>query len=317
MAQHWACWASVCNATVMYGLPHHENAQRVDNHSPAKEIEVACNNDMYACTYMRRLALLQAGRLGWPVSVLLGHTAPVTFVDFCRAVPDALLSSSFDGTCRVWDARAGGAALHVLRASPGFAPGLDPNPGEAGAAAQELTGLGRRPGSAGGAGPSRAGEGAAAGSGLGSPWATGVFPWGYPPPRPASASARAEAAAGSPRQQGAPAGVPGPAGGESGTPENLAGPAPGAADDAGAGAAGGEEARAGDAGDADADDAAPANVRPEQEPADHAAHLAAPPHCALFQDEVAAPQSSVRALLPPELQGRCLLAGHKTTCMRI
>lgn len=71
---------------------------------------------------------LQAGRLGWPVSVLLGHTAPVTFVDFCRAVPDALLSSSFDGTCRIWDARAGGAALHVLRASPAFAA---PAPGAA------------------------------------------------------------------------------------------------------------------------------------------------------------------------------------------
>ena len=160
--------------------------------------------------------LPQAGRLGWPVSVLLGHTAPVTFVDFCRAVPDALLSSSFDGTCRVWDARAGGAALHVLRASPGFAPGLDPNPGEAGvgAAAQEPAGLGRRPGSAGGAGPSHAGEGLAAGSGLGSPWATGVPPWGDPSPRPVAAGARAEAAAASPEQQGALAGNPGPAGRE-------------------------------------------------------------------------------------------------------
>ncbi|KAK9840988.1 hypothetical protein WJX81_004207 [Elliptochloris bilobata] len=71
---------------------------------------------------------LQDGRLGWPVSVLLGHTAPVTFVDFCRVVPDALLSSSFDGTCRIWDARAGGAALHVLRAAPVFAPDFNPDP---------------------------------------------------------------------------------------------------------------------------------------------------------------------------------------------
>ena len=205
--------------------------------------------------------LVQAERLGWPVSVLLGHMAPVTFVDFCRAVPDALLSSSFDGTCRVWDARAGGAALHVLRASPGFAPDLDPDPGEAGAAAQEPAGLGRRPGSAAGAGPSRAGEGGATGSGLGSPWRTGVPPWGDPSPRPVAAGARAEAAAGSPGQQDAPAGVPGSAGRESAPPGEVAGTALGAADGGGAGATGGDEERAGDAGEGGADEAAPANVR--------------------------------------------------------
>ncbi len=48
------------------------------------------------------------------MSVLLGHAQPVTFVDFCKAAPDVLLSSSNDGTCRIWDARHGGDAKHVL-----------------------------------------------------------------------------------------------------------------------------------------------------------------------------------------------------------
>jgi len=61
---------------------------------------------------------LQAGEIGNPVSVLLGHTAPVSFVSFHPLLPAVLLSSSFDGTCRLWDASAGGGAMHVLRAGP-------------------------------------------------------------------------------------------------------------------------------------------------------------------------------------------------------
>lgn len=54
------------------------------------------------------------------MSVLLGHTQPVTFLDFCKGVPDILLSSSMDGTCRIWDARHGGDAKHVLSPTPLF-----------------------------------------------------------------------------------------------------------------------------------------------------------------------------------------------------
>ncbi|KAK9840987.1 hypothetical protein WJX81_004207 [Elliptochloris bilobata] len=142
---------------------------------------------------------LQDGRLGWPVSVLLGHTAPVTFVDFCRVVPDALLSSSFDGTCRIWDARAGGAALHVLRAAPVFAPDFnpDPSPDAPSAAPREGPGPGRR-GSAGAPGPSRGGAAVSTGSGLGSgsPWAAGVPPWGDPAAARPATVADGEGAAG-------------------------------------------------------------------------------------------------------------------------
>jgi hypothetical protein len=86
--------------------------------------------------------------------VLLGHEAPVTFVDFCRPVPDALVSSSFDGTCRLWDARAGGAALHVLRPAPAPVARGAPDQttaGPPGAAARPGSGVvaGRRRGSAG------------------------------------------------------------------------------------------------------------------------------------------------------------------------
>lgn len=66
--------------------------------------------------------LLQEGQLGVPVAVLLGHTAPVTFIDFCACIPDALLSSSLDGTCRIWSAKDGGAAVHVLTAAAIFGP---------------------------------------------------------------------------------------------------------------------------------------------------------------------------------------------------
>ena len=64
---------------------------------------------------------LQGDSLGHPVSVLLGHQGAVSFVDFSRILPDLLLSSSFDGSCCLWDARTGGAPLHKLHASPTFA----------------------------------------------------------------------------------------------------------------------------------------------------------------------------------------------------
>lgn len=64
----------------------------------------------------------QEGQLGHPVSVLLGHAGPATFIDFSPAHADVLLSSSADGTCRLWAARQGGPAAHVLTASPAFGP---------------------------------------------------------------------------------------------------------------------------------------------------------------------------------------------------
>eukprot|EP00798_Chlamydomonas_sp_ICE-L_P031195 gene31195-6342_t len=67
-----------------------------------------------------RVWSLQDVTLGHPVSVLLGHDAGVTFIDFSSASSVILLSSSFDGTCRIWNAREGGAALHVLTPSPAF-----------------------------------------------------------------------------------------------------------------------------------------------------------------------------------------------------
>ena len=65
---------------------------------------------------------MQGAQLGHPVSVLLGHTGPVTFIDFCRTVHYALVSSSYDGTCRLWNATTSGPALHVLPISATFGP---------------------------------------------------------------------------------------------------------------------------------------------------------------------------------------------------
>jgi hypothetical protein len=50
------------------------------------------------------------------VSVLLGHTHIITLLDFCPhpSAPAALLSSSYDGTVRLWDALDGAARPAVL-----------------------------------------------------------------------------------------------------------------------------------------------------------------------------------------------------------
>ena len=64
------------------------------------------------------LGLSQDGKLGQQVSVFLGHTGPVTFLDFCEAMPDALLSSSIDGTCRIWGVTHSSSAIHILAKCP-------------------------------------------------------------------------------------------------------------------------------------------------------------------------------------------------------
>ena len=58
---------------------------------------------------------LQAGDLGESRAVLVGHTNVVSFVEFCPAQPGALLSSSFDGTCRIWHAADASVPAIVLQ----------------------------------------------------------------------------------------------------------------------------------------------------------------------------------------------------------
>ena len=60
--------------------------------------------------------------MGHPVSVLVGHQGPVTYVDFNKTIPNALLSSSFDGTCRIWDATNSAWPAKVMQACPLFGP---------------------------------------------------------------------------------------------------------------------------------------------------------------------------------------------------
>eukprot|EP00951_Prasinocladus_malaysianus_P004166 scaffold29451_cov19-Prasinocladus_malaysianus.AAC.1 len=45
--------------------------------------------------------------------VLAGHTGPVSYVDFNPAVSTAVLSCSFDGTCRIWNITDSSAAAVV------------------------------------------------------------------------------------------------------------------------------------------------------------------------------------------------------------
>jgi WD40 repeat protein len=55
------------------------------------------------------------------VTVLTGHEAIVAYLDFSPLVPEALLSASFDGSVRLWNARDVDTPALVLRPSSGFA----------------------------------------------------------------------------------------------------------------------------------------------------------------------------------------------------
>lgn len=59
----------------------------------------------------------QDGEVGELKALLEGHTGIVSFVDFCPTCPKALLSSSFDGTCRVWNATDAAVQPLVLSAA--------------------------------------------------------------------------------------------------------------------------------------------------------------------------------------------------------
>ncbi|GLC33664.1 hypothetical protein PLESTM_000098000 [Pleodorina starrii] len=85
-----------------------------------------------------RVWSLQEGTLGWPVSVLSGHTNVVSYLDFHPHLTEALLSCSTDGTARVWNARDPGVGPIVMR------PGADFGAGDGGAAeaAEAVEGLG-------------------------------------------------------------------------------------------------------------------------------------------------------------------------------
>eukprot|EP00873_Tetraselmis_striata_P019505 jgi/Tetstr1/439769/TSEL_028182.t1 len=62
-------------------------------------------------------------KTGHPQCLLLGHTAPVSYLDFHPKLPHVLLSSSFDSTCRIWNVLDAGAPAMVLHPVPsGFGP---------------------------------------------------------------------------------------------------------------------------------------------------------------------------------------------------
>lgn len=60
---------------------------------------------------------VQDGEVGELRALLEGHTGIVSFVDFCPTCPQALLSSSFDGTCRLWNAADASVQPIVLSAA--------------------------------------------------------------------------------------------------------------------------------------------------------------------------------------------------------
>jgi hypothetical protein len=64
--------------------------------------------------------LCQEHTLGYPLAVLSGHTSGITRVVFSPIVPQVLLSSSYDGTLRIWHASHGGSPAAVLYSGSKF-----------------------------------------------------------------------------------------------------------------------------------------------------------------------------------------------------
>ena len=86
------------------------------------DLSVSCDNSMFASASVDasirvwRLHGEENEQVGAPISVLMGHEEMVTAVDFSPIQPHILVSTSFDGTCRVWDVRdAALAPLLLLR----------------------------------------------------------------------------------------------------------------------------------------------------------------------------------------------------------
>jgi len=110
------------------------------------DLSVSCDNSMFAssCHSAIRVWKLRAEgaqqrneQLGTPVSVLQGHTEAVSAIEFSPNQPHILVSSSFDGTARVWDARDGAIAPLIL-----YSQGAGIGPGSGGGLALPHTNLG-------------------------------------------------------------------------------------------------------------------------------------------------------------------------------
>lgn len=54
---------------------------------------------------------------------LKGHQAAVTYLGFHPKVPEALVSTSYDGTCRLWDAAGNAAPQMILKPGDNFGDG--------------------------------------------------------------------------------------------------------------------------------------------------------------------------------------------------
>ncbi|KAL9660759.1 hypothetical protein QQ045_025576 [Rhodiola kirilowii] len=88
------------------------------------ELAVSPNNALVASS--SNDCIIRVWRLpdGMPVSVLKGHTGVVTAITFSPRSPYQLLSSSDDGTCRIWDGRNSQVPPRV------YAPRLSDTTGE-------------------------------------------------------------------------------------------------------------------------------------------------------------------------------------------
>eukprot|EP00884_Botryococcus_braunii_P018016 jgi/Botrbrau1/4899/Bobra.118_1s0013.1 len=106
-------WSSATALLLASCRGHEGEVTDLAVNSMSSVVASANNDTTIRCWSLKELSV------GHPVSVLVGHTAPVSYVDFSRALPDVLLSTSFDGTCRIWNVQdTQGQAMHVLSATP-------------------------------------------------------------------------------------------------------------------------------------------------------------------------------------------------------
>ena len=99
------------------------NADGEDRGEQGGDASQGRNNEQQQQQQQQR-SVWRLNQLGAPVSVLQGHQAFVSYLEFCPTVPSILLSSSADGTCRIWDARDATVPPRVLRVDNALRFGL-------------------------------------------------------------------------------------------------------------------------------------------------------------------------------------------------
>lgn len=100
LAGTWACRGSAVAPARAHTRQHLQAHARTHGPASYSQASGSLRTCLLPSSPPPPLVHMQPDTLGWPVAVLRGHTAPVSYLDFSPILPTALLSCSADGTCR-------------------------------------------------------------------------------------------------------------------------------------------------------------------------------------------------------------------------